>query len=322
MRVGVVGHRGYGGLAEILDTLLGIAPRLGMRLSFEGELNELVNHGEPLTSPDGLDALLTLGGDGTMLRGARFLAGRPVPVFGVNLGRLGFLTTCGATEMEESLTQFAAGNFRAEERMALEARVTGPTHRPDGAPVRHFALNDVVLHKAGYARVVRLDVAANDERVASYAADGIVISTPTGSTAYSLSAGGPVVVPTVESILLTPISPHTLAIRPLVLPPTAQITIRADVRDGNDEMLVTVDGQPGTTFAAGDTLLVRRAKPVRLVRIPALGTFFTRLRAKLGWGGLADRGERDDRDEGDGRASEVAGEDERGDRATGSAASC
>jgi NAD+ kinase len=297
-----------------------------MRLSFERELNELVNHGEPLTSPDGLDALLTLGGDGTMLRGARFLAGRPVPVFGVNLGRLGFLTTCGATEMEESLAQFAAGNFRAEERMALEARVTGPSHRADGdAPVRHFALNDVVLHKAGYARVVRLDVAANDERVASYAADGIVISTPTGSTAYSLSAGGPVVVPTVESILLTPISPHTLAIRPLVLPPTAQITLRVDVREGNDEMLVTVDGQPGTTFAVGDTLIVRRAKPVRLVRIPALGTFFTRLRAKLGWGGLAGRGERDDREEGDGGVSEAAGEDgrdERDERATGSAAPC
>src|SRR5215217_4607779 len=237
MRVGVVGHRGYAGLAEILKTLLRIAPELGMRLSFERGLHELADQSERLASPDGLDALLTLGGDGTMLRGARFLAGRPVPVFGVNLGRLGFLTTCGADEMEQSLAEFAAGNFRAEERMALEARVErAPGHpAPDGPPPRHFALNDVVLHKAGYARVVRFDVAANDERVASYAADGIVISTPTGSTAYSLSAGGPVVVPTVESILLTPISPHTLAIRPLVLPPTAEITLRADVGDGNDE---------------------------------------------------------------------------------------
>ncbi|HKG93077.1 MAG TPA: NAD(+)/NADH kinase [Gemmatimonadaceae bacterium] len=306
MRVGVVGHRGYTGLAGIMGTLLRVAPELGMRLSFERGLHELANDGEPLTSPDGLDALLTLGGDGTMLRGARFLAGRPVPVFGVNLGRLGFLTTCGATEMEESLTQFAAGNFRAEERMALEARVTGPTHPTGDRVVRHFALNDVVLHKAGYARVVRLDVAANDEKVASYAADGIVISTPTGSTAYSLSAGGPVVVPTVESILLTPISPHTLAIRPLVLPPTAEITLRADVGEGNDEMLVTVDGQPGSNFTDGDTLVVRRAKPVRLVRIPSLDTFFSRLRAKLGWGGLAGRGERDDRDERDGQGGLAA----------------
>ena len=296
MRVGVVGHRGYAGLGGILGTLTRVAPELGMRLSFEHELVDLVDDGAPLASPDDLDALLTLGGDGTMLRGARFLAGRPVPVFGVNLGRLGFLTTCGANEMESSLAQFAAGNFRAEERMALEARVLGPTHRGPES-VRHFALNDVVLHKAGYARVVRFDVAANEEKVAAYAADGIVVSTPTGSTAYSLSAGGPVVVPTVESIILTPISPHTLAIRPLVLPPTVDITIRAETGEGNDEMLVTVDGQPGARFTDADTLVIKRAKPVRLVRIPSLDTFFARLRAKLGWGGLAGRGERDEREE-------------------------
>ncbi len=195
-----------------------------------------------------VDVLVTLGGDGTMLRGARSLGGRQVPIIGVNLGRLGFLTSCGDDEMVDGLCRFARGDYRAEPRMALEARAidrSGVERR------RWYALNDVVLHKGGFARVVRLAVASNGEAIAAYAADGIVLSTPTGSTAYSLSAGGPVVEPTVESIILTPISPHTLAIRPLVLPPTA--TVRVWAEDGPEELLVTIDGQVGTTFAAGES---------------------------------------------------------------------
>jgi NAD+ kinase len=127
----------------------------------------------------------------------------------------------------------------------------------------------------------------NGDVIASYSADGLVVSTPTGSTAYSLSVGGPVVVPTLESIILSPISPHTLAIRPLVLPPTAAVAIEA--LEGPEELLVTIDGQVGTTFASGETLLVRRAAgPVLIVRFPDT-TFFARLRHKLGWGGLAER---------------------------------
>src|SRR5204862_3351804 len=119
-----------------------------------------------------------------------------------------------------------------------------------------LALNDVVVHKGGFARVVELRVAVNDELIASYSADGVVISTPTGSTAYSLSAGGPVVVPTLETLLVTPVSPHTLAIRPVVLPASTEVTLQAN--DATEELLVTVDGQVGTTFSSGETLSVRR----------------------------------------------------------------
>ncbi|HVE80404.1 MAG TPA: NAD(+)/NADH kinase [Gemmatimonadaceae bacterium] len=285
-RVGVVGHRGYAELPEVLRALVAAAPGLGLTVAFEEELQAIVGAGEPLRSPDDVDALLTLGGDGTLLRGARFVDGRQVPVLGVNLGRVGFLTCCGVEDMEAALHRLAAGDFRAEARMALEACMLGA----GGVERRRWrALNDVVLHKGGFARVVQLRVEANGETIATYAADGIVISTPTGSTAYSLSAGGPVVVPTVESILLTPVSPHTLAMRPVLLPPSAEVIVQA--ADGPEELLVTVDGQVGTIFAAGEALAVRRAeRPVLIARFPG-ASFFSRMRHKLGWGGLADRDE-------------------------------
>lgn len=281
IRLGVVGHRGYGKLPEVLRTVLRLAPDLGLEVHFESELHDIVPGTHRLAGPQHIDALLTLGGDGTMLRGARLLGGRQVPIIGVNLGRLGFLTSCGGHEMEEALVRFARGDYRAEARMALDARALD---RRGTERRRWHALNDVVLHKGGFARVVRLAVESNGETVAAYAADGIVISTPTGSTAYSLSAGGPVVEPTVESIVLTPISPHTLAIRPLVLPPTAALTVRAE--DGPEELLVTIDGQVGTTFAEGEVLEVKRSnEPVLIVRFPGT-TYYARLRHKLGWGGM------------------------------------
>lgn len=284
MRVGVVGHRGYGAIPGVLRTLSGLAAELGVSLGLERELHEETGIGQPLEEAGELDALLTLGGDGTLLRGARLLAGLQVPILGINLGRLGFLTTCGADDFEQGFRRFVRGEFRAEERMALHATAFDVTGRERH---RWLALNDVVLHKGGFARVMRLRVSVNGETIAAYAADGIVVATPTGSTAYSLSAGGPVVVPALDLILLTPVSAHTLAIRPLVLPATAEVTVQAE--DGPEELLVTVDGQVGTTFASGETLTVRRAEqPVLIVRFPG-ATFFSRMRRKLGWSGLSDR---------------------------------
>ncbi|MGH7664374.1 MAG: NAD(+)/NADH kinase [Gemmatimonadaceae bacterium] len=284
MRLGVIGHRGYHGLPGVLRSLLELAPGLDVDLSFETDLHDTANGGALLSDPADIDALLTLGGDGTLLRGARFLDGHQVPILGVNLGRLGFLTGASAEEIEPAMRRFAAGDFRAEARMVLAGSLV------DGNGEERLewaALNDIVLHKGGFARVVELRVLVNDEHVASYAADGLVISTPTGSTGYSLSAGGPIVVPTVESIIITPISAHTLAIRPVVLPPTAEVTVR--VNDAPEELLVTVDGQVGTNVGRGEALVVRRSeKSVLLVRFPGM-TFFTRMRRKLGWGGLADR---------------------------------
>lgn len=283
-RLGVVGHQGYPGFPAVLRTLGELAPALKLELFYEEELYELARSGNLLEDPSKLDALLTLGGDGTLLRGARMIAPHRVPVLGINLGRLGFLTCCNADQLPNALMRFARGDYLAESRMALQARV----HDVDGVMRQEWiALNDVVLHKGGFARVVTLRVLANGEPIASYGADGVVLSTPTGSTAYSLSAGGPVVFPTVETIVVSPVSPHTLAIRPVILPPDVEVTLQAD--DVTEELLVTVDGQVGTSFASGETLCVRRAdRGVLIIRFPGTN-FFTTLRQKLGWGGLADR---------------------------------
>jgi NAD+ kinase len=284
MRVGVIGHRGYAGLPGILGTLLDIAPSLGLSLAFEEELWEIAEEGERLDAPRDIDALFTLGGDGTLLRGARFLSGHSVPILGINLGRLGFLTSCSGEDFELGVRRFAAGDFSSEARMAL---ASSTLDRHGVQRCDWLSLNDVVLHKGGFARVVKFSVFVDDELIGSYSADGLVLSTPTGSTGYSLSAGGPIVVPTVESIVLTPVSPHTLAMRPLVLPPSVEIKVQAE--DGPAELLVTIDGQVGTTFTSGETLVVHRASsPVRIVRFPGT-TFFSRMRRKLGWGGLSER---------------------------------
>ncbi len=283
-RVGIIANRRYDGLGVLLRDLFGAAAGLGVSFALESGLDELMEDAAVVETPDDIDLLMTLGGDGTMLRGARFLGGRQVPVLGINLGRLGFLTCCSVDEMHGAIARFVAKEHRTEPRMALETFTQQGAGQP---PWR--ALNDVVLHKGGFARVVRLTVSVGDEMIASYAADGIVISTPTGSTAYNLSAGGPVVVPTVESLIVTPISAHTLGVRPVVLPSSATIQVRA--LDGPEELLVTIDGQVGATVPPGDTLIVRRADaPVLIVRFSDV-TFFSRMRRKLGWGGLPDRDE-------------------------------
>ena len=284
MRIGVIGHKGYDELPEILRTLYRVAPGLGIEALLEQGLLDIAGKGAKLEDPGQLDALVTLGGDGTLLRGARFLDGRDIPILGVNLGRLGFLTSCHAEEFEPALKHLAGGEYVAQPRMALTARAIGA----NGETRQQWrALNDFVLHKGGFARVVRLNVFVDGESIGTYAADGVVISTPTGSTGYSLSAGGPVVVPTVESIIITPISPHTLAIRSLVIQADAEVTVEAN--ETPTELLVTVDGQVGTSFVKGEKLKVRKAdNPVRIVRFPG-ATFFERMRVKLGWGGLPDR---------------------------------
>jgi NAD+ kinase len=284
IRLGVVGHTGYPGLPAVLRTLGELAPALKLELLFERELYEVAKSGQLLEDASTLNALLTLGGDGTLLRGARIISPHAVPILGINLGRLGFLTCCNADQLSSALMRFARQDYLAESRMALEARVIDMR-----GVVRHewIALNDVVLNKGGFARVVSMTVAADGETIASYAADGIVLSTPTGSTAYSLSAGGPVIYPTLDTILVTPVSPHTLAIRPMILPATCEVTMRAD--DGPEELLVTIDGQVGSSFSVGETLSVRRAKTdVLIIRFPGT-SFFHTLRQKLGWGGLAER---------------------------------
>lgn len=286
MRIGVFGHRAYPGLGDIVAMVEREAPRLGMELVFEESLLDLTTNGVAMTGVTDLDAMVSLGGDGTLLRAARYLGGADVPILGVNLGRLGYLASCTPREFPRMLPRLAKGNYTLDIRMALEA-TSGPGGGAHGVALR--ALNDVVLHKGGFARVLRLRLSVNGEEIGVLAADGIVISTPTGSTAYSMSAGGPIVEPGVQSIVVTPIAAHTLAIRPLVLRPESVVTVQPEHAAG--EVLVTIDGQAGATLGIGDTVTIRMAqRPVRIVRFHGT-TFIGRLRRKLGWGGLADRDE-------------------------------
>lgn len=284
MRIGVIGHKGYEGVPEALRTIRASAKLLDMQVAIEKDIGEPQEGEQALSTPESLDALVTLGGDGTLLRGARFLEGKQIPILGVNLGRLGFLTSCQGSELATALSDFANGKYVAEARMVLGARAVDE----EGQTQQEWrALNDFVLHKGGFARVVRLGVTVDGASLGSYACDGIVISTPTGSTAYSLSAGGPVVVPTVESIIITPISAHALAVRPLVVPPSAEISVQAD--DSATELLVTVDGQVGANFRNHERLVVRRAEESVLIVRFQTTTFFEKIRVKLGWGGLPSR---------------------------------
>lgn len=299
IRLGVVGHRGYPELPAILKSLLDAAHVAGAELYVESNLFDLADGACELESPSDIDFVISLGGDGTLLRAARFLAGAQVPILGVNLGRLGFLTACGPTEVEEAVRVLASGEYTVDTRMALRGealhaeRVDAGADAGADAGVHHagtwHALNDFVMHKGGFARVLTVRVTVDGETLGVYTADGIVVASPTGSTAYSLSAGGPLISPSLDSIIITPVSPHTLAIRPVVVPPGAEVILEAI--DGPDEVLVTVDGQAGARFGPGDRLLVRRAsQPVCIVRLPG-GSFFDRLRVKLGWGGLPARDE-------------------------------
>jgi NAD+ kinase len=287
IRLGVVGHSGYVELPEVLGSLQDAAPKFGIEPYYEKDLLPFAPKGRPLEKPGSIDALLTLGGDGTLLRGARLIAPHQVPILGVNMGRLGFLTCCAADQFSQALENLARKEYTVEPRMGLIASIDGA----GSGAVRQswMALNDVVVHKGGVARIASLKVAVNGEPIATYAADGVVISTPTGSTAYSLSAGGPVVFPTLESILVTPVSPHTLAIRPLLLPAESEVTVQRE--DGAAEILVTVDGQVGAKFGLDETLRVHRAaRPILIIRFPN-SSFFSTLRKKLGWGGLPERDE-------------------------------
>lgn len=279
-RIGLVGHEGYEGLDAALGTVRRFAERHDVQISAEETLLGMIPEAEPL-QPSKVDVLMTFGGDGTLLRGARLVAPYHTPVLGVNLGYLGFLTSVAPDELGDGLERLRDGSYWLDDRITLEARVEHDGE--DSEP--YTALNDAVLHKGGFARVVRLSVFvdSDEQEVGTYSADGIIVATPTGSTAYSLSAGGPIVVPSVDCILATPISPHTLAVRPLVVPASTSITI--EVRSPSSEMILTIDGQEGAALRPGDRLSVRRGEAlVRLIRLPGQ-SFFDTLRRKLHWGG-------------------------------------
>ncbi len=285
MKVGVVGNPRYRDLKAVLEHVADQAPERGITLYTEERLGEFWDRDVPVFQGVDLDALVTFGGDGTLLRGARLLGARETPILGVNLGRVGFLTTATRQTLDPALDALVAGRYVIERRQALQAEIKdGGGH----GRVLQMAMNDIAVHKGGVARVIRVNVFIQGENVGPYSADGIIVATPTGSTAYSLSAGGPIVVPGVEAMVVTPIAAHTLAVRPLVVPSSYRIVIEPMV-GWSEDLLVSFDGQTGTTLAPGESVDVRRADHrVCLIRLGGDG-FFGRMRQKLHWGDLSGR---------------------------------
>ena len=235
------------------------------------------------TSLPPVDLLIVLGGDGTFLRGARLVAPHGTPILGVDMGTLGFLAEIPPRDLEGALDQFERGDYRIEERtmVAIEARREGRTF------IEAYGLNEAVVGKGHSGRMVEIAAEADGQAIATYAADGFIVSTPTGSTAYALAAGGPVLAPDLPALVLVPICPHSLTARPLIVSDRSMVRIR--VRPRSAEAILAVDGVTAAALEAGDEVVVTRAPyPARLVRLKQ-DEFFRRLRTKLHWGGRGAR---------------------------------
>ncbi len=223
------------------------------------------------------DLIVVLGGDGTLLSVARSL-GNGTPILGVNMGNLGFLTELNRTELYPALVRALAGKYTIEERALLAVEL----QRTDGPPLAYRALNDAVVAKTALSRIIELSLTVDGELVSRFRADGLIVSTPTGSTAYNLSAGGPILQPRLPVMVLTPICPHSLSLRPIVVPDASRVEITLETQ--REEVYLTLDGQEGTTIGYGETASVTRdGRSVRLMRLSGR-TYFDGLRGKLHWG--------------------------------------
>lgn len=224
------------------------------------------------------DVLLILGGDGTMLNAARLAGERGIPILGVNMGGLGFLTEVRLENLYPSLERVFANEYVLDERLMIGSHI----HRHGETVAQGVVLNDVVVSKGILARMIELRISIQGQFVTNLRGDGLIISTPTGSTAYSLSAGGPIITPTVRSLILTPICPHTLTHRPLIVPDDTEIDVTLTSKD--EGAMATLDGQVGVALTQGDTVVLKVSEHrTRLIRFPE-SSYYTVLREKLKWG--------------------------------------
>jgi NAD+ kinase len=231
--------------------------------------------------PSQIDVAIVLGGDGTLLAMAKAIAesGHDIPILAVNFGSLGFLTEITRPEIYDSLDTVLNGKATYDLRMMLHA-----TAKRAAEPVlTHMALNDVVFTRTALSRMIELDVSVGDQFVTSVKADGLIVATPTGSTAYNLAAGGPIVHPSMDALVLTPIAPHTLTNRPIVIPADREVRVKSAGTNAGDEVYVTVDGQTGFALHEGDAIAITKAeRPIRLIRATSR-SYFEVLRQKLKW---------------------------------------
>ena len=269
-------------IAEIVPELLAWLKQRGVTVVYDAETANALRPGEVGRTRQEVvqqaELLLVLGGDGTILAASREAAPRGIPILPINLGGLGFLTSFTIEELYPALEDVLAGNAAVNERVLL---VVQRIHNDEKlAPQR--VLNEAVMHKGTVARMIDLELHVDGSFVCRYRSDGLIVATPTGSTAYSLSAGGPIVHPAVESILITPICPHTLSDRPVVIPDTSCIELRFS--DHADSVFLTLDGQIGVPLQAGDRVSITRAQERLKLIYPPNKTYFEILRNKLKWG--------------------------------------
>lgn len=279
-RVGLVAKNGSRGAVEAGRELCEWLQRRELEVALDDSLRRATGSGAPaFDSDEPYDLVVVLGGDGTLLSVARSLA-QGVPILGVNLGSLGFLTEISRGEMYPALVRVLEGDHDIEERFLLDVDL-----RRRGGEVQPFRVfNDAVVTKGALAPIIEMSLFVDGNLVARFRADGLIISTPTGSTAYNLSADGPIVHPLLPVILLTPICPHALTLRPVVVPATGTVEVRLESEGA--EVFLTLDGQEGASLSGGDTVAVTRSRRrARLVKVSGR-TFYDSLRGKLRWGGL------------------------------------
>ena len=279
-KIGIISKAGRTEPAEILKDFLPWLNNRGLEVFLDTETASLLKmKGSPRSEmPSLVDMIVVLGGDGTMLNVARLVCERGVPILGVNLGGLGFITEVQKEEVCNAMDKTLSGEYSIEDRMMLTAHI----HRHGEKIAEYTVLNDVVINKGALARIIDLETYINKAYVTIFKADGLIVSTPTGSTAYSLSAGGPVLYPTLDCIILTPICPHTLTNRPTVLPDDALIEIM--LKSVSEDVFLTLDGQVGFSLRKDDVVEIKRSPFKTRLIIPFERDYFQILRTKLKWG--------------------------------------
>ena len=286
-RIGIIAKKNKPEAAGIVGNLVEWLRPKKIKVYIEGEMGKLLSpalpgsYWEPIDReevPTGVEMIIVLGGDGTLLSVARQVWNRNIPILGVNLGGLGFLTEITLDELYPVLERVLQDDFSINEREVLNAGVIR-----SGKRVAEFiVLNDAVINKGALARIIDLETTINGEYLSTFRSDGLIISTPTGSTAYNLSAGGPIVYPSLHTIIITPICPHTLTIRPIIIPD--DVKIRALLKSSNEEVTLTLDGQQGFTLKFEDVVEVGKAEGrILLIKSP-YRHYFELLREKLKWG--------------------------------------
>jgi NAD+ kinase len=278
--VGIISKPNIAKAADIVCGLLDWLKQHGIEARYDSQTAHYAQTSTFYTReevPDGADLLVVLGGDGTLLSAARVVADRNIPLFAVNLGHLGFLTAIPVEDLYPELERALKGEHRIGRRRMVDCELV----RDEKTIATYSALNDVVITKSELARMIDLDTHVDNHFVAAYKADGLIVSTPTGSTAYSLSAGGPVIFPSVAAFCITPICPHMLTNRPVIVPDTSVIRV---LNHGEEGTYLTIDGQVGEPLSKGDHIVCRSSsKTIQLIRPPKM-LFFDVLREKLKWG--------------------------------------